>query len=436
MIDTRPAAVVRAEGVADVAATLRFARGLGVEISVKGGGHGIAGHALCNGVVIDLGGLRNVEVDPAARTARAGGGATWLDVDVATQAYGLATPGGRVTHTGIAGLTLGGGHGWLSGLHGLAADNFLAATVVTAAGDVLSVSDASHPDLLWALRGGGGGFGVVTDFTYRLHPVGPEVLGGMILHPMDRAPDVLAFYQDYLARAPRELGAAAVVMTGPDIPFFPEPLRGAPTLAIVAAWFGADHSAGERVLAPLRAFGPPVMDLIGPMPYTALQAITDPGNVPGRRNYWTASYVTSAPPALVEDLVSAVTDKPSPHSSVILAPLGRAANEVPEDATAFPNRDAAFLFHPLGVWEDPADDEINRRWSQGLNAAAGPYRTTGTYHNVDSESDGESVRSSFGEAKCARLSALKAQYDPDNTFRHVVGFTLASATVPAGATAP
>jgi FAD/FMN-containing dehydrogenase len=416
MIDIRPQAIVQVESSADVAAALRIAQDAGVAISVKGGGHGVTGAALCEGVVIDLARMRNVSVDPQARTATAGGGCTWGDVDTATQAHQLATPGGRVTHTGIAGLTLGGGQGWLSPKHGLVCDNLLSAEVVTVDGRIVTASATENPELLWGLRGGGGNFGVVTAFTYQLYPLGPLFQGGVFVHPVERAPELVPMFADYVERNP-EFGGALTFASAPPVPGVPPEAVGAPVVLVVAACFDADLDAGERALKPLREFGPPLVDLVMPMPYTALQSMIDDGNQPGFRNHWSASYTSDLPAALVDDLVAATIAKPSPLSNVILAHMGAAAHAVPEDETAFPNRDANWLFHPLAMWSDPADDEVNRTWARELNAKASPYASTGSYLNVDGDAGANRVRWAYGERKYARLTALKQAWDPDNVLQ-------------------
>jgi FAD/FMN-containing dehydrogenase len=416
MIDIRPAAIAQVQNTADVAAALRIAREAGVPISVKGGGHGVTGSALCEGLVIDLAGMRSVTVDPEAGTATAGGGCTWVDVDTATQQHQLATPGGRVTHTGIGGLTLGGGQGWLSPKHGLSCDNLIAAELVTADGRTVTANEVDNADLLWGLRGGGGNFGVVTSFTYKLHPVGPVFQGGILVHPLERAQELVPFFADFVDKNPT-FGGAMNFASAPPAPGIPPEAVGAPVILVVAAWFDSDLAAGERALRPLREFGPPLVDIVAPMPYTVLQSMIDPGNQPGFRNHWSASYTGTLPPALISDLMEATATKPSPVSNIIVAQMGGACHEVDEDATAFPNRSATWLFHPLAMWSDPADDAANRDWARNLNAKAAPYAVTGSYLNLDADADSDRVRWTYGENKYARLASLKQSWDPDNVFR-------------------
>ena len=417
-VDHRPDYVVRAACTADVVTAVRFAREHGLDVSVKGGGHGVAGLATAGRFVIDLSGMRAGDVDPVGLRARVQAGCTWIDVDTATQTRGLATPGGRVTHTGIAGLTLGGGQGWLSPKHGLACDNLLSAEVVTADGQVLEAGPGGEEDLLWALRGGGGNFGVVTRFDYRLHEVGPLVLAGAVVHPLALADEVIARYAELVATAGPDLGGAVVLASAPDAPFVPPQAVGAPIAVTTLAWFG-DLDEGERVLAPLRAFGPPIVDSVAPMPYTALQALTDAPNPWGSRNYWSAGYVNTMSTELVQALVAATKAKRSPLSAIIVTQMGEAVNAVPESATAFPHRAAPWLVHPVGMWADPADDDVETSWVRRTKARLAPFASGGSYLNDDSlQSDRQRVREVFGAAKYARLAAIKARYDPDNVFHH------------------
>ncbi|MGH8869119.1 MAG: FAD-binding oxidoreductase [Actinomycetes bacterium] len=415
----RPAVIVRAAGRADVAACLRFARDRGLEVSVRGGGHGVAGHATAGDLVIDLSGLRAVGVDPANRLLTAGGGATWGEVDDAAQEHGLATPGGRVSSTGIGGLTLGGGQGWLSPLHGLSADNLLSAEVVLADGRVVTASADSEPDLFWALRGGGGAFGVVTAFTYRLHEVGPMIYGGIVVHPLDRAPDVAALYEDFVATAPREVSGALVFAFAPEAPFVPRDLVGAPVVIVVMSWFGSDAGEGERVLAPLRTFGPPMVDLVQHMPYTGLQCMVDEMNLPGFRNYWSATYARGLD-GIIGPVLDAMPNAGSTMSSVVLAPMGAAVNEVPEDATAFAHRDAGWLVHPLAMYTDPAADASQRGWVRALMDQVRPHTMPGAYLNLVSEPETDEVRDAYAGGY-RRLAEVKDAYDPDQVFRHAAG---------------
>lgn len=416
MIDRRPVAVVRCGTAGDVAAGLGYARDRGLEVSVRGGGHSAAGHALCEGVVLDLSPMNSVTVDPDARTARVQGGGVWADVDKATEPYGLATPGGRVSTTGVGGLTLGGGQGWLSSPHGLCCDNVLSMEVVTADGRLVRAGDDDHPDLFWALRGGGGNFGVVTEFTFRLHQIPVPLLGGLLLFPIDRAPAALHGWRDAAEGAADELATAAVVITAPAAPFVPEPLQGATVLAVVAAWFG-DQNDADAAIAPLRALNP-VVDVIAPMSYTALQSMLDDGNPSGIRSYWTAEYVRDLTNPVLDAFIGAAEGgSPAPLSQAIIFPLGNAANRVPVDQTAFGARDAKWILHSIALWPEAADDQANIDWARRTRDAVRPFSTGAGYLNVLGDQGRDRVRAAYGP-NYDKLVAVKRVWDPDNVFRH------------------
>ena len=417
-VEHTPEAIVQVTSAADAAAAMRFARDRGLDVSVRGGGHGVVGHATAGRLVIDLSRLAGVTVDPSGRTTRVGGGATWGGVDTATQEYGLATPGGRVTHTGVGGLTLGGGQGWLSSRYGLTIDNLVEVELVTADGRVVTASQTSEPDLFWAVRGAGANFGVATSFTFGLHEVGPTILGGLLIFTPDKAADLVRAFDEFVTTAPDDFGGALAFMSAPPAPFVPPEAVGMPIAVAVVAWFG-DLDAGQRTLAPLRAFGPPMMDLIGPMPYTALQSIIDDGNPFGLRNYWTAGYVSQITDAFIADTVEVSLNRPSPLSTVLLAPMGASVARVSQDATAFGHREARYLFHPLAMWTDPDADEANVGWARRTMAAAAPHTAAGTYLNADGDqTDADRVRFAFGAAPYGRLVGLKRTWDPDNVFHH------------------
>jgi FAD/FMN-containing dehydrogenase len=417
MYDTRrPALVARATGVADVMAAIAFARGRGLTIAVRGGGHSVAGHSVVDGgLVIDVSPMKGMRVDPTARRARAQAGLTWGEFDRETQAFGLATTGGRVTTTGIAGLTLGSGSGWLERLHGLTCDNLLSADLVTADGKLVTASEKENPDLFWGLRGGGGNFGVVTEFEYRLHPVGPIVLGGLLLYELSKAREVLRNYRDFVASAPRELGGAAAFITAPPAPFVPPAMQGKTALGVVVSWAG-DLAAGEKALAPLRAFGPPPVDIIQPMPYLALQGIIEAGLPPGQRNYWRSENMPALSDAAIDVLTARAAAVTSPLTQLILVPLGGAVADVPEDAIALGGRAATWQYHCYGVWPG-GDDAPHIEWVRGTEQALRPHASSGMSLNFASEAGNDRVRASFGEAKYKRLVALKDKYDPENVFR-------------------
>jgi FAD/FMN-containing dehydrogenase len=416
-IDRRPACVARCTGVADVAAAVRFARGRGLEIAVRGGGHNVAGTAVCDdGVVIDLSPMKAVWVDPAARVARVQGGALWGDVDRETQLHGLATTGGIVSHTGVAGLTLGGGIGWLMRKHGLTVDNLLAADVVTAEGDVLRASADEHPDLFWALRGGGGNFGVVTSFDFRLHPLGPEVLAGPVLWDAADAGEVLRFYRDFVHDAPDELGTVLRFGTAPPLPDIPGSLHWRPVLIVASCYAGPVEEA-ERVLRPLRAFGAPLLDLVGPTPYVGHQSGIDSTVPHGWRYYWKSTYLPELGDDLVDVLAEHAFAASSPRSYVAVFHLGGAVGRVSEDDTAFGNRQASHAVTLDAVWrpgEDHGDDDT--AWTRRFFAALDRFRD-GVYVNFLGADEGpDRVREAYGDALYDRLAGVKATYDPDNVF--------------------
>jgi len=417
MVDKLPAAIARCASVEDVVACVEVARQHGLVVAVRSGGHSVSGLSMCDGgIVIDLAGLKRVEVDPEARTARAGGGVLWGEFDAATQEYALHTPGGRVTTTGLGGFTTGGGYGWTSSKHGLACDNLLSAQVVLADGRVVTASESENPDLFWGIRGGGGNFGIVAEFEFRLHPLGPIVLAGLALWPLERAADVLAGWRDYVEAAPDELSSAAVIFTAPPEPFVPDELKGRPAVGMAVLYVG-DPEDGARVVEPLRALAP-VVDLIQPMPYTAFQAILDPMAPPGLRSYWRGEYLT----ALGDDAIATflahapgLAAAGAPFSQMVLFRIGQGVTALPDDATAFSHRDASYLFHPIAVWSEPADDERLIAASRAFAEAMRRFGTGGAYLNFTPEAD--RVRDAYGERTYGLLVALKDRYDPDNLFR-------------------
>ena len=416
MIDRRPGLIVRCANADDVVQAVNFARTHGLLVSVRGGGHNIGGNAVSDGgLMIDLSRLRAVSVDAARRTARVEGGATLGDVDQATQAHGLATPVGINSTTGIAGLTLGGGFGWLSRSLGLTVDNLLSAEVVTAAGEKLTASEREHPDLFWAIRGGGGNFGVVTSFEFRLHPVGPEVLAGLIVHPLDAARDVLRFYREFTAKAPDELAVWFVLRKAPPLPFLPPEWHGREILALACCWNGRPAD-GEKALAPLRAFGHKLADVIAPMPFTAWQTILDPLLTPGMRNYWKSHEFVELPDALLDTLLSFARRLPDPQTEIAFAQLGGAIARVPNDATAYSHRDSRYLVNLHGRWDAAANDGACVGWTRELFAALTPFATGAVYVNFMTQEEGARIPSAYG-GNLKRLAQLKQKYDPTNLFR-------------------
>ncbi len=418
MIDKHPALIVRCTGVADVIAAIRFARSHNLPVAVRGGGHNVAGHAVCDdGIVIDLSPMKGIRVDPVARTVRAQGGVTWGELDRETQAFGLATTGGLISTTGIAGLTLGGGIGWLARKHGLSCDSLLSADVVTADGKLLAASAKQNPDLFWAIRGGGGNFGVVTSFEYRLHPLGPTVVGGMVLHPAERAKDVLRFYRSYIEKAPDALSTFPAFITVPPLPMVPAELHGTAAIALAVCYAGESKDA-ERVVQPLRTFGPPAADLLGPIPYTALQAMFDASAPYGVLSYQKSDYLGNLSDACIEVFVrhTAAMRALSPLTTVHIYPLGGAVRRIGKTKTAFAHRDAPYITIIAAEWFDPAQSQAHIDWVRDLWQATRSFSTGGVYVNFLGEEGDERVRAAYGD-NYKRLVALKRQYDPSNFFR-------------------
>jgi FAD/FMN-containing dehydrogenase len=416
MVDRRPALIARCAGEDDVVAALGFARERGLPVAVRGGGHNVAGNAVCDGgVVIDLGGLKAIAVDPDRRTARVAPGVLLGELDRATQAFGLATPTGNVSMTGVAGLTLGGGLGWIARKHGPACDNLLSARVVTADGECVVASAEENADLLWGLRGGGGNFGVVTSFEYRLHPVGPEVIAGGVLHAFADAPEVFRFFADFVATAPDELSVTASTFRAPPgMPIAPE-MHGELVTVLAVCWAG-DLAAGERALRPLRSFGRPLADFVAPMPYTTLQTGSDAAYPSGQQNYWKSHYVDEITDGVIATLMEHAPLMASPQSSFYFQHLGGAIGRQRIEAAAFGHRDAAFDFAILTVWQDRAEDAEHLAWARDFAAAMQPY-ATGVYVNNLGVEGADRVRAAYAPATYERLVALKDAYDPDNVFR-------------------
>jgi FAD/FMN-containing dehydrogenase len=412
--DKRPALIARCASAADVAAAIGFARQQRLAIAVRSGGHSVAGLSTCEGgLLIDLAGLKTITVDPVARTARAGGGVLWGEFDAATQAHGLHTPGGRVTTTGLGGFTTGGGYGWTSSTYGLACDNLISAQVVLADGRIVTASEDEHTDLFWGIRGGGGNFGVVTEFQFRLHPLGPIVYAGMMLFPMDRAVEVMRAWRDFADAAPDTVATGCAILTAPPAPFVPDHLKGRVALGIMNMYVG-DAAAGGSAIQPLLNLGAAV-DLMQPMPYTAFQAITDAAAPKGLRNYWRGEYLDTLSDAAIDTYVtngSALAAASMPLGQMVLFRVGQAVAAVAEDATAFSHRSARYLFHPITIWQSPADDARLIAGNRAFCEAMRPFTTGGAYLNFTPED----VRTGFGDTKYARLAALKERYDPGNVF--------------------
>jgi FAD binding domain-containing protein/berberine-like enzyme len=417
MIDHHPVAFARCESAQDVGAAIRFARSNGLDVSVYCGGHGVTGAAVADGgVVLDLRLMNGVEVDPEAKIAQVQGGATWGVIDEATQAHGLAVTGGRYPGTGVGGLALGSGSGWIERKFGLTCDNLLSVEVVTADGEVITASGQENDDLFWGTRGGGGNFGVVTNFEFQLHEVGPTVYGGLLMYPGDMAAGVLRNFRDFMADAPDEVGAGVAMITAPPEEFIPEPVRGQPVVGVVLCYAG-DAQEGEGVMKPLTDFGPPALPMVGPMPYLAVQRLIEPGNPPGMRNYWNADFLTGLPDEAIDILCAAHQAKPSPLSDIILLPGGGAVGRVPNDAMAFGQREAPFNLHILSMWPEESMDEACISWTRETGAAMKPFTSGYAYLNFIGEEGEERVVAAFGQETFERLQQLKNRYDPDNVFR-------------------
>lgn len=415
MIDRRPAAIAHCAGVADVIASIDFARSNGLPLSVRGGGHGFAGQALREGgLLIDLSGMTGVHVDPKTETARVEGGATWGVVDHETQAFGLAVTGGVDSRTGVGGLTLGGGVGYLARAFGLTVDNVVSAEVVLADGSTVTANDEEHPDLFWALRGGSGNFGVVTSFEYRLHALGPQVMTAQVFHPRTAANDVLAFWRDLMTDGPDELTCYALFVNVPPVDPFPEEQQGRTALALVACYAGTLED-GQRALSPIGSFGKPFLSAIAPMEYAALQRSFDAAAPDGGRFYGKAHYLEE----LSDDAVSAVVEQverlPGPYSNVFFEPMGGAISRIEPSATAYPHRSARFGFGITSGWQDTADDEDAIAWTRSLFDAVTPYASGGVYVNYLGDDRDDRVTSAYG-VNLERLQEVKAVYDPDDVF--------------------
>ncbi len=416
MIDRRPAVIVACRNTRDVQAAVRFAVEHDLLTTVRGGGHNIAGSAVADGaMMIDLSRMRDVRVDPKRRVARVEGGALLSDVDAATQEHGLAVPLGINSTTGVAGLTLGGGFGWLSRKHGLTVDSLISAEVVTADGRRVVASKDENEDLFWALRGGGGNFGVVTAFEFRLHPVGPEVLSGLIVHPFEDAPSVLRQYRAFTEQAPDDVSVWVVLRKAPPLPFLPEEWHGREVL-VLAAFYAGSMEDGEQALQPVRDIGNPIADVIGPHPYTGWQQAFDPLLTPGARNYWKSHDFTELDDGMLDTVLERVAALPSPECEVFIAHLGGATGRISPDATAYPHRATRYIMNVHTRWSDPEGDTPCVKWARELFEAAAPYSTGGVYVNFMPDDEVARIGAAYGP-NYDRLVELKQRWDPDNRFR-------------------
>ena len=415
MIDRRPALIARCAGVADVIAAVNFARDQGLPVAIRGGSHNVTGNAVCDaGVVIDLSNMKGIRVDPEKRTVRAEGGCTWGDLDHATHVFGLAAPGGIISTTGIAGLTLGGGIGHLTRKYGLSCDNLISADVVLADGSFVTASEKKNPDLFWGLRGGGGNFGVVTSFEFRLHPVS-EVMAGPILWPLEKSREALRLYRDFMDKAPDDLNAFFVFLIVPPGPPFPEHLHNKTLCGVVAMYTGPQAKA-DAVLAPLRKFGPPVLDFFGPLPYPVVQSMFDALVPEGLQNYWKADFVNELSDEVIEAHVTHGPGIPTINSALHIYPVSGAANRVGKGDTAFFYRDAKYVHVIAAMYPNPADTAKNVAWVRDYWSALHPYSAGGAYVNFLMEEGDERIRATYG-ANYDKLVAVKTKYDPTNLFR-------------------
>src|SRR5918995_1731068 len=415
MIDRRPAVIVQPADAADVGPAIQFARDNALEISVRGAGHNIAGNAVCNsGMMIDFSNMRSVRVDAEKKRAYVGPGATLADLDNATQRHGLATPVGINSTTGIAGLTLGGGFGWLTRKHGMTVDNLVSAAVVTADGKKLRASEQDNPELFWALRGGGGNFGVVTQFEFALHSVGPEILAGLLVFPFAQAKQILTQYRQFANTAPEDLSVWVVLRQAPPLPFLPQDVHGREVIVLPIFYAGA-ATEGERLIDQLRAFGNPHGEHVGTQPYAEWQKAFDPLLTPGARNYWKSHNFTELSDGAIDSMIEYAGKLPSPQCEIFIGHIAGAANRVPADAMAYAHRDAKFVLNVHGRWEDTAQDGNCIGWARAFFKASAPYASAGAYVNFMTEDEGERVTAAYG-SNYDRLAQLKRRFDPENVF--------------------
>lgn len=413
MIDKKPRIIAGCASPADVREALERAAQDRLAVAARSGGHSVAGQSSNDdGMVIDVRPMKAIEIDAAARRARVGGGCTWAEFDAAAQQYGLATTGGRVSTTGVAGLTLGGGSGWLERQHGLSCDNLLAVELVTADGREVRADDTQHQELLWASKGGGGNFGVVTTLEFQLHQVGPIILGGLMAWPAARGPEVARAFRDWADDAPEELGTALVLLSGPPEDFIPQHLHGQPLIAVAVCWTG-DEATGVDLVQVMRALSPEI-DLVGPMPYAELQSMID--DPPGFRQYWSADYHDTFPDGALDVFLDAGADRASPMTQHLLLPWGGALARVDADATPLSQRSARWVSHPFATWEDPADDADNIAWVREYRKANAPFTTGGVYLNFIGDEGEARIKAAFGEDRYERLAQVKSEYDPRNVF--------------------
>jgi FAD/FMN-containing dehydrogenase len=417
MIDRRPAVIIQCAEADDVPHAISYARDNGLEISIRGGGHNIAGSALCNnGLMIDFSNMTAVKVDAQKRRAYVEPGATLGDFDKAIQAHGLATPVGINSTTGIAGLTLGGGFGWLTRKYGMTIDNLISAEMVTADGRKIQVSEGENTDLFWAIRGGGGNFGVITQFEFSLHPVGPEILAGLIVFPINQAKQVLQKYREFVNSAPEELSIWVVLRKAPPLPFLPVAVHGK-EVVVLAIFYEGDIAKGEKLIDPLRSFGDAYGEHIGTQPYVQWQQAFDPLLTPGARNYWKSHNFIELSDGALDSIIEFMGKIPSPQCEIFLGLIAGAANRVSSNAMAYGHRDAKFVLNVHGRWDDAAQDEIGIAWAREFFKVSAPYASAGVYVNFMTEDESDRVAAAYGE-NYARLKQVKKKYDPENIFHN------------------
>ena len=415
--DKRPALIIRAAGTADVITAVEFASSQNLPLAVRGGGHSIAGHSsVDDGVVIDLSAMRSVVVDPVSRRARVEGGATWADIDHETQAFGLAVTGGLVSSTGVGGFALGGGVGWLLRRYGLTADNLVSADLVTADGCLVHADASENPELFWALRGGGGNFGVVTALELELHPVGPTVLAGLLFFPPESAEQVLKGWRNLTATLPDELTTLVNLTTAPPVPFLPESVHGKP-IVVVAGMHCGPLDAAEKAVAALRALADPIVDMMAPMPYLGMQQALDPLWTPGAHNYFTSALIESLPDDAIDHALAAWRSKPTPQSEFHIHHAGGAMGRVPADATAFAHRSAQYIVNVIVRAPEGNKFERHTKWARSARQTMSAYGPDAMYVNFTGDADPDKVRASYPPATYARLVAVKQRFDPTNLFR-------------------
>ena len=415
MIDRRPAVIVQCAVAADVPHSIAFASDNGLEISIRGAGHNIAGNSVCNrGVMIDFSKMRNVHVDPEKKRAHVEPGATLGDMDKATQAYGLATPSGINSTTGIAGLTLGGGFGWLTRKYGMTIDNLVSAEMVTAKGSQIRVSADENTDLFWAIRGGGGNFGVVTRFEFKLHPVGPEIIAGLLVFPFAQARQVLKKYREFLQSAPEEITVWSILRKAPPLPFLPAKVHGK-EVVVLAVCYAGDSAKGQKLIEPLRGFGDAHGEHIGAQPYVQWQQAFDPLLTPGARNYWKSHNFKELSEGALDSIIQFAGKLPTPQCEIFIGHIAGAGNRIPADAAAWGHRDTRLVLNVHGRWDDPADDKRCIAWAREFFKASAPYASAGAYVNFMTEDEADRVTAAYG-SNYARLVQIKQKHDPDNVF--------------------